>query len=232
MATFPYKHIMWDWNGTLVDDSWLSVKIINEVLSKREMPLIKHERYLNLFGFPVSDYYLRLGFDFELESFEKIGTEFIEGYEANKYTVGLHDNVKGVIQKLKAGGVSHSILSAYKQETLDELVKHFEIDELFMKIVGLDNHFAESKVENGIQWMAELGMETSDILLVGDTEHDHEVATAIGVDCVLIPRGHQTREIISKTGATILDNIKEILLLTTGNGNLFPRSQTGFDSWE
>ncbi|NQV51467.1 MAG: HAD family hydrolase [Candidatus Marinimicrobia bacterium] len=211
---FPYKHIMWDWNGTLVNDSWLSVKIINQVLSKRQMPCIDHERYLKLFGFPVSDYYLRLGFDFGLESFEKIGTEFIEGYEANKYTVGLHENAVEVIQTLKAGGVSHSILSAYKQETLDELVKHFQIDDLFMKIVGLDNHFAESKVENGIQWMAELGMEASDILFVGDTEHDHEVAMAIGVDCVLIEGGHQARETIAKTGAKILTKINDILLLT------------------
>ncbi len=217
---FPYKHIMWDWNGTLVNDSWLSVKIINQVLSKRQMPCIDHERYLNLFGFPVSDYYLRLGFDFKVESFEKIGTEFIEGYEASKYTVGLHENAVEVIQRLKAGGVSHSILSAYKQETLDELVKHFKIDDLFMKIVGLDNHFAESKVENGIQWMADLGMEASDILFVGDTEHDHEVAMAIGVDCVLIEGGHQAKSIIAKTGAKILAKINDILLLTAKNAKV------------
>ena len=211
---FPYKHIMWDWNGTLVNDSWLSVKIINQVLSRRQMPLIDHEEYLRLFGFPVSDYYLRLGFNFEVESFEKIGTEFIEGYEASKYTVSLQDHAVDVIQNLKAKGVSHSILSAYKQETLDELVQHFEIDKLFVKIVGLDNHFAESKVENGIRWMAELGLKASEVLFVGDTEHDHEVADAIGVDCVLIPDGHQNRETISKTGATILDKITDILRLT------------------
>jgi len=69
-------------------------------------------------------------------------------------------------------------------------------------------------VENAIQWMSELAFAPEDVLFVGDTEHDFEVAEAIGVDCVLIPGGHQTREALSKTGASILDNISDILKLT------------------
>jgi len=214
MANFPYKHIMWDWNGTLLDDSWMSVMVINETLAKRSMPTIDKDHYQKIFGFPVIDYYRRLGFDFIDESFEVVGTEFIDGYERHKYEVKLHDDVEHVLKTLIQTGVSHSILSAYKQSTLDELVEHFGLTDLFVKIVGLNNHYAHSKVDNGIQWMAELSMDSSEVLFVGDTEHDFEVAEAIGVDCVLIPGGHQTREALNNTGATILDKISDILLLT------------------
>lgn len=203
-----------------MNDSWMAVMVINETLSKRDMPTINHEHYQRIFGFPVIDYYRRLGFDFIDESFEIVGTEFIDGYEAHKYEVLLHEGAKEVLQKFNSAGVSHSILSAYKQNTLDELVAHFGLKELFVKIVGLDNHYAHSKVKNGIQWMSELGMDTSDVLFVGDTEHDFEVAQAIGVDCVLIPGGHQTREALSNTGATILDGITDILLLTAKGAKL------------
>ena len=63
MTKFPYKHIMWDWNGTLLNDSHMAVMVINQTLAKRDMPTIDHERYQQIFGFPVIDYYRRLGFD-------------------------------------------------------------------------------------------------------------------------------------------------------------------------
>lgn len=181
--------------------------VINETLAKRNMPTIDLEHYQKIFGFPVIDYYRRLGFDFVDESFEKVGTEFIDGYEAHKFDVSLHDGVEKVLLSLKEKGVSHSILSAYKQNTLDELVEHFGLTEAFVGIVGLDNHYAHSKVDNGVRWMDELQMDKRDVLFVGDTVHDHEVAEAIGVDCVLIPGGHQKREILEETGALVLDSI-------------------------
>ena len=211
MTKFPYKHIMWDWNGTLLNDSHLAVMVINQTLAKRDMSTIDHERYQQIFGFPVIDYYRRLGFDFVDESFEVVGTEFIDGYEKHKFEVDLHPGVRKVLAALSERGVGHSILSAYKQNTLDELVAHFGLTDQFEKIVGLDNHYAHSKVDNAIQWMSELGMDKCEVLFVGDTEHDFEVAEAIGVDCVLIPGGHQTREALECTGARVLDGIREIL---------------------
>jgi len=205
-----YKHIIWDWNGTLLNDAWMAVKVINETLAKRNMPTIDREHYQRIFGFPVKDYYRRLGFDFVEESFEQVGTEFIEGYEARKYDVNLHDGVERVLQRLGQQGITHSILSAYQQNTLDELVEHFGLTDVFVGVVGLDNHYAHSKVDNGVRWMEALQMDQEDILFVGDTAHDHEVAEAIGVDCALIPGGHQTREALEATGAVVLDSVKGV----------------------
>ena len=212
-SSFPYKHIMWDWNGTLLDDSHMAVMVINKTLAKRDMPTIDHEHYQKIFGFPVIDYYRRLGFDFVDESFEIVGTEFIDGYEEHKFEVDLHTGVRDVLTTLTGRGIGHSILSAYKQNTLDELVAHFGLTEQFVKIVGLDNHYAHSKVDNAIQWMSELGHDTKDVLFVGDTEHDFEVAESIGVDCILIPGGHQTQEALAATGARVVDGVQDILEL-------------------
>lgn len=74
------KHIIWDWNGTLLDDLWLSIKAINIVLNRYQLPEIHEEKYLEIFTFPVIDYYERLGFDFEKQPFTVVGTEFIEEY--------------------------------------------------------------------------------------------------------------------------------------------------------
>ena len=75
-----YKHIIWYWNGTLFDDAWLCVEVMNNVLSRRNMPLLTRDRYMETFDFPVKDYYRKLGFNFKSEPFEISGTEFIVGY--------------------------------------------------------------------------------------------------------------------------------------------------------
>ena len=59
-----YKHILWDWNGTLLDDRWLCVESINKILKKRKMPPILEKTYRKTFCFPVMKYYESLGFDF------------------------------------------------------------------------------------------------------------------------------------------------------------------------
>jgi len=50
-----------------------------------------------------------------------------------------------------------------------------------------------------------------DALLIGDTVHDYEVAKALGVDCVLIPNGHQSREKLLLCNVPILDNITHVV---------------------
>ena len=74
------KHIIWDWNGTLLDDRWLCVDSINLSLRKRNLPEINEQKYLDIFCFPVEKYYQKLGFDFEKEPFTVSGSEFISNY--------------------------------------------------------------------------------------------------------------------------------------------------------
>ena len=67
-----YNHIIWDWNGTLLNDNWLCVDVINTLLKKRGMPLTTLNTYKEIFVFPVIEYYHKLGFEFTDESFEEV----------------------------------------------------------------------------------------------------------------------------------------------------------------
>ena len=51
------KHVIWDWNGTLVDDAWLFVELMNDELHKRNLTKINVNDYKNHFTFPVKKYY-------------------------------------------------------------------------------------------------------------------------------------------------------------------------------
>jgi len=75
--------IIWDWNGTLLNDAELCVECMNKVLSKRNMQQIDVNDYRKLFTFPVVDYYNAIGFDFSKEDFEVPAMEFINQYYSN-----------------------------------------------------------------------------------------------------------------------------------------------------
>ena len=185
-----YRHIIWDWNGTLLDDLDLSIDIMNGLLGRRSLPLLDRARYHRLFGFPVRDYYERLGFDFARDSFEQLGVEFISAYDARRWECRLQPGAETTLESLQAAGLTQSILSAYSQDTLREIVGHFGLTPRFKRILGLDNIYAHSKAELGRNWVAELGLPPGEILLIGDTLHDLDVARSIGVDCVLVACGH------------------------------------------
>ena len=185
-----YRHVIWDWNGTLLDDLDLCVDVMNGLLGRRGLPLLDRARYLRLFDFPVCDYYERLGFDFARDRFEKLSVEFISAYDTRRWDCQLQRNATTILESLQAAGVTQSVLSAYRQETLQEIVGHFGLTPYFKRILGLDNIYAHSKAELGRKWVTELGLPGNEILLIGDTLHDLDVAQAIGVDCVLVACGH------------------------------------------
>jgi phosphoglycolate phosphatase len=205
-----YEHVIWDWNGTLFDDAWLSVEVINHVLGKRGMATVTRESYEAMFDFPVIDYYRRLGFDFAQESFEEVGTEFIVEYERRRHECSLRDGAREVLAAISGMGMDQSILSAYKQETLDELTDYFGLRDFFRTIVGLDNHYASGKLDLGQRLMAGLEPKARQVLFVGDTVHDYDVAREIGADCVLIPSGHNPRQKLEKCGVPVLNSIREL----------------------
>ena len=210
LTSAQYKHIIWDWNGTLLDDGWLFVDIMNSILRRRGMDTITLEKYREIFGFPVKDYYLKLGFNLEKEPFEESGLEFIKGYENRRYDAQLYPQVIPLLIELRARGISHSILSAQHQTLLDDLTQYYNIRDYFIGIIGLDNHYAHSKVENGIEWVKQINVSPKEILLIGDTDHDFEVARVIGIDCLLLSHGHHCSKRLKKTGAKVVQNLMDI----------------------
>ena len=206
MNSSKYKHIIWDWNGTLLNDGWLFVDVMNDILDKRNMPLLTLDRYREIFGFPVKDYYVKLGFDLEAEPFEESGMEFIHAYDKRRYEASLYPEVLPLLIQLSGRGISHSILSAQHQHFLDDLVEYYQIASFFTGVIGLDNHYATSKIENGKNWVKKLDLDPQNIVMIGDTDHDFEAAIAMGVDCILISHGHHHKYRLEATTATVVDD--------------------------
>ena len=73
--------VIWDWNGTLLDDLEVSFSAINRVLTSNGYPPIRDlTAYREVFCFPVIEYYRRVGFDFARTPFEMLAQQFMDCY--------------------------------------------------------------------------------------------------------------------------------------------------------
>ena len=207
------RHIIWDWNGTLFDDVDLCVENINWLLKKYNYLPITKERYKEIFTFPVIEYYRRAGFNLEQLDFTKIGKEWMDRYEQKKYQAKLADGAEEIVKIFFDKGIKQSILSAYSEDTLIEIIDRFGLKNFFTNIVGLDNIYAESKINLGKRLIQKIDTNKDEILLIGDTVHDFEVAQELGCKCILLSSGHQSRKELEKCGVEVVDELKDLMRL-------------------
>jgi phosphoglycolate phosphatase len=185
---------------------------MNGMLGRRELPLLSSERYAQIFGFPVKEYYHRVGWIFEDEPFEKLSDEFIDEYEHRKLECPLREGSVNILRRNSEKGIQQSIISASKESSVVDMVKFFGVEDLFVGVRGLDDHHAFGKTDIGIQWITELALDPESIIMVGDSVHDHEVAQAMGVECVLVVSGHQDYARLSTCGVPVIQSLGEIYL--------------------
>lgn len=206
-----YSHIIWDWNGTLLDDAWLCVEVMGEMLKEHGLPAVDLEKYREIFDFPVKDYYQKLGFDFEKESFEIVGMEFMVRYNLRQQECRLHEGVPQVLGELNVKGFIQCILSAREQNELRQEVSEMGLADYFLKINGTSDHYAYGKKETGLQLLRDLAIDPAKAVFIGDTLHDAEVATEMGIDCILIPNGHHHHSRLKTCGYPVVSSLYSLL---------------------
>ncbi|MDZ8118197.1 HAD family hydrolase [Pontiella agarivorans] len=205
-----FKHIIWDWNGTLWDDTQLCAEINNHMLERRNLPLIDVGVYRDELVFPVDQYYCKLGFDYAKDPYHKLAEEFIAEYTARRFECPLHTGARELIATFQSLEISQAVLSAYQHDTLLEALGHFQLLEFFDDVIGLNDIYAAGKVENGKQYIRRLETDPVDVLFIGDTLHDFEVAEAMGVNCLLLACGHNSRPRLETAGVPVFDDLAGI----------------------
>ncbi|KAF0093516.1 MAG: haloacid dehalogenase domain-containing protein hydrolase [Puniceicoccaceae bacterium 5H] len=204
------QHVIWDWNGTLLDDRWLCVLTLNGLLEREGRGPIDEQVYLEHFGFPVLDFYDWLGFAVDGPSFEDLSTRFISGYHARAEELALQPHTEEVLGALQSLGIPQSVLSASRQDHLEKQVRHAELGPYFEALCGTDTIHAHGKVGRGQDRIAELQIEPQQVLMVGDTTHDLEVAEAMGVRCLLVAHGHHSYARLEATGCPVVHDFSEL----------------------
>ena len=119
-----------------------------------------------------------------------------------------------MFEYLYSNGVNLYILSASQKNNLLDQVNHFKIGKYFKDVLGIENIYAKSKLEIAKDYFQKNKLDLYETLFIGDTVHDYEIAKELNATCYLMTTGHQSKEVLSKTGCKLFDSyftLKEYL---------------------
>lgn len=204
------KLLIWDWNGTILDDTDLCLAIENELLAERGMRPVTKAWYLDHFTFPVRTYYERMGYTFETETYLDVSAQFMERYYARCPECGLRTGVRDVLSEARARGITQTLLSVTEQTELLVETARVKADGFFSEILGTDNALGFSKIDRAKAYMARAGFDPREALFIGDTDHDVEAANAVGCPCVLLEGGHQSRTVLLECGVPVFGSAEAL----------------------
>jgi phosphoglycolate phosphatase len=205
-----WDSIIWDFNGTLVDDVDLALRSINAMLIRRGLPVVPRSFYRSVFGFPLLDYYRKLGIDVERETPEGLADEFHAAYLPGLPACDMQGGVREALEVAAGNGARQFVLSALEESLLREALTRLRIAERFEGIYGLDHRLADSKLARGRVLFRDHGLRANRTLFIGDMDHDAEVALALGVDVALVARGHQSVDRLRACGCRVVESVRDL----------------------
>jgi phosphoglycolate phosphatase len=105
----------------------------------------------------------------------------------------LRKGVNAALARFSKAGMRQVVLSASHLGDLRCQVAHFGIEDFFVDLLGMTDRNGSGKEEIGRDWAHRIrqtnGADTT-MVLIGDTEHDAEVARQMGASCILVAGGH------------------------------------------
>ena len=204
------KYLVYDFNGTILNDVDVCVKAENKTIEHFHLDRtpLSREEYLKLFTFPVKHYYELVGFDWNVNPYEEVGQYWFNWYRELRNEYRVFDGVEEILEENHRKGLKNILLSASSLVELKKQLDELGIAQYFDEVLGIDNIYAGSKVDIALNWIAD--KDPKECLMIGDTLHDLETARAMGIDCVLVANGHQDRETLEEHYDKVVDDIREV----------------------
>ena len=205
------KHVIWDWNGTLLDDVGLCVDILNQVLNCNQKPSLSVEKYRELFFFPVAEFYKGLGLPYQGPEYDELATNYIASYRKRFIECNLHNGALCTLNYLSSIGVSQSILTAGMQADIENFAFHYKVSEYMNLIDGANNSYAMGKLDRIDLHFQKLQLDPHEVILVGDTLHDWQTSQLINCKAYLFNKGHINEKRLCEANAPILDALSDLM---------------------
>ena len=196
------KTILWDFNGTVMDDKGASVGAVNAMLARRGLPLIEEEWYPKHLVMPLEQFYSDVGLDMQKERIEVVSEEFQA--ECRNFPRPVFPEVLETLERFRQMGLRQLLFSSLHHDILTRQAEERGITRYFEGIVGRQDRSLGGKEKAAEAYFAAHNIKAEEVLVVGDLVTDYDMAHYLGCPCALIEKGHQHRDILSKTEAYIL----------------------------
>jgi phosphoglycolate phosphatase len=202
------SYVIWDWNGTLIDDTWIGVQFMDKYLREHGCEPVSLAQYKDLVTFPIREFYRNLGVVFATDAdYHENQRVFHEEYVSLVGQCSLHKGAVELLSALAAAGIRQAILSALSQDLLEDHVARFGVRHFFEFVSGGSNAHAIGKFDRAEEMRVATGCTPEELLLIGDTVHDADVAKHADIPCLLVANGYNSMARLSTCGFPVVEDL-------------------------
>lgn len=209
-----YNTVLFDLDGTLTDPG---LGITNSVMYALKKWNIEVEDRTSLYPFigPPLTYSFQTFYGFSAEQSEK-AVEYYREYFREKGMLEneVYEGIEEMLRTLKAAGKSLIVATSKPEAFAVKILEHFGLARYFELIAGATMDAGRNKKGDVIAYaLKSCGItDLSDVVMVGDREHDVQGAKENGLDSIGVLFGYGSREELEKAGATqIAETVEDIL---------------------
>ena len=208
------KHLVWDWNGTLLNDLGLVVSATNVALASTGGKPVTEDEHRRDFRRPIIDYYgSLLGRTVEPAEFVQMDTIFHDEYRTGLLQVELAADARDAIATW-AG--TQSLLSMWFHHELVPTVDRFGLTPHFARVDGLRDPIGGGfKAGHLSAHLEGLGIEGAETVLIGDSVDDAHAAASVGARCILYSGGFTDPAKLREVGVPVAGTLIEAIALAS-----------------
>jgi phosphoglycolate phosphatase len=209
------KHILFDFDGTLVDSRALLVKLYNELAAQYQFRRIRDQDLALLRSLSITERVDRLGVP--ILQIPKLVIAGRQLYQENIRTLHVVPGMKEVIARISSQGIRSSILSSNSEMNIRLFLKNNKMDGAFKEIISAKHIFGKHHSIRKV--MKQWGTSPSRMIYVGDELRDIEACKQLGVPIVAVTWGYDSPRLLLSGQPDYLVNspgelLKTLLALT------------------
>ena len=203
-------HLVWDWNGTLLDDLPIVVEAVSRSIARLGAGPIDEDMYRNHYTRPVRAFYdSLLGRRISDEDWSRLNDDFHEAYYELAGGVGLAPDAMAAIDLADELGWSQSLLSMSEHTWLESIVSRLGLTPRIERVDGLKGEMGGLKAAYLEAHLRRMGVDGHSVVMIGDTPDDVAAARSVGGTPILYHGGSHHLDFLLAQGAPVAESLVE-----------------------
>ena len=203
-----YEIFLFDLDGTITDSALGITNSVMYALKKFGIEETDRTKLYKFIGPPLTESFEKFyGFTKE-QSLD--GVKYYREYYENR----VYDGLEEVLKKINEAGKQAIVATSKPEKYAKIIIDHFHLTQYFACVAGMEMDGGRGTKAQVITYALEKNdiTDKSNVLMIGDREHDVIGAHENGLDCLGILYGFGSRKEFEEAGADyIRENVEDIL---------------------
>jgi len=214
-----YALVVFDWDGTLIDSAGTIAECIQDASRDMGLPVPERERARHVIGLGLQDSLRHAVPDLPPERYRDFAAHYRRHFLARESSMALFEGVPQLLAALHGRGHLLAVATGKSRAGLDRALSASGLGAYFCASRCADETNPKPHPAMLLELMQELAAAPQQVLMVGDTSHDLEMAHNAGVDALAVGYGAHPEQALRALGPrACVASVEELARWLTQNG--------------